>query len=478
MTVLSRHAVYAVNMTRADADPAAGRGAAQSPDGMAASPHPPANDPQTLREAYASSRSRRDYTAALEYAMRISQIPQVRREGHVRLAETLILLRRFDDATAALSEAADADPIAFDTLLCHSNLHRATHSRAEALDVAQTMMIHFPRRPTGYLRAAIDLVCLGRRREARDVLSAMPASLIDRGSPEYAEAVQKAFGIADGAGRVAVDPHNPGPTSSVGRPASYLFVSGLPRSGTSALGRLLNLSPEVALYTELLTDRAPYAASSFDDDFVSRKIAGKRSGRGVHGIFEKSRGARWIGDKRPHFLKFAPATFDHMAEQEVTVVHIVRSLPEVALSYEVRASNPEDRFWSPMRNSDEAVADAIQASDYLVELASHGLRPRHRVLVVPYERVFGHAHHALAVYEALGVSVDAALERKLAGYLAKSAGVLGRARDVPEWMRQQVDAAKGHRSVAEVDEMLRGCTSFVELGGVERRDLTRVHQAN
>ena len=178
---------------------------------------------------------------------------------------------------------------------------------------------------------------------------------------------------------------------------------------------------------------------------------------------EKSADAGWVGDKRPHFLKFAPSTFENMTGYHVTVVHIVRPLTDVALSYEARAANPDDRFWSPMRNSDEAVADAVQASDYLVSLASGGLQPGHRVLLVPYGRVFADADCARDLYDRLGVSIDAALERKLSAYMVKSARVMGRPRSAPDWMQEQVARAQGHPSVAAVDEMLRESGSIVTL---------------
>ena len=119
---------------------------------------------------------------------------------------------------------------------------------------------------------------------------------------------------------------------------SYLFVGGPPRSGTSALGRLLNESEEICLFVEAYNHKFGYAPQMFEPDFVS-SIKGVHSEKNLNLLgskkFEK---LKYIGDKRPSFNLSQHQTFHQFKPEELKLIYIVRCPYSIAASYEKRAS--------------------------------------------------------------------------------------------------------------------------------------------
>src|SRR5690606_13906087 len=118
--------------------------------------------------------------------------------------------------------------------------------------------------------------------------------------PEYRQSVLNAYGILAGSRRLDVVTHAQqyGSAASPIEERAFVFVSGMPRAGTTALGHLLNIRTDIALFTELHNPYLAYAPSSFAPEIIAAKrrnlptVASEK-------LQTRAEGAVMIGDKRP-----------------------------------------------------------------------------------------------------------------------------------------------------------------------------------
>jgi hypothetical protein len=135
----------------------------------------------------------------------------------------------------------------------------------------------------------------------------------------------------------------------------YLFVSGAARSGTSAVGRLLNLSPEVLVFVERYAAFYGYEKAMFNADRLAH-LKGHPHEKRNRKLLERYEQVRLIGDKRPAFALSIRATMERFRPDEIRIVHIVRDPSEVGLSFEARAANEVDA-WSRDRGFAAAIRE-------------------------------------------------------------------------------------------------------------------------
>ena len=140
----------------------------------------------------------------------------------------------------------------------------------------------------------------------------------------------------------------------------YLFVAGNARSGTTALGALLNFSSKICLGIERYSLNENVSALSFDKNHFFDKESENYLMRPQ--LYEKIRNkferAKYIGDKRPRFIKSWRNTWLNLPQAKI--IYIFRNIYDVACSYNVRASNAAlgiDTSWSPHRDFSKAVRD-------------------------------------------------------------------------------------------------------------------------
>lgn len=136
----------------------------------------------------------------------------------------------------------------------------------------------------------------------------------------------------------------------------YIFVSGLGRSGTSALGRLLNQIECIELYMELYPafSGKGYASSMFTEEAISARLSDHRHADVNRTIFKSKHGiSSFIGDKRPYSHFTSEATYD-LLEGRVISFFIYRPLIDIARSFALRAANPSDK-WSAEHSFAHAV---------------------------------------------------------------------------------------------------------------------------
>lgn len=134
---------------------------------------------------------------------------------------------------------------------------------------------------------------------------------------------------------------------------NYLFAIGNARSGTTALGELLNFSDDICLGIERYSLKDNVSASSFTktsffDSQNKNYLVRPYFYQQIEAKFEC---ARYIGDKRPRFVKSWRNTWLNLPNAKI--VYIFRNIYDVACSYNLRANvaaEGQDRDWSSQRD--------------------------------------------------------------------------------------------------------------------------------
>lgn len=184
-----------------------------------------------------------------------------------------------------------------------------------------------------------------------------------------------------------------------------LFVSGTPRSGTTALVRLLNLHPAVMIGMERYFNHFKQGSmdSSFfgPDRFIDMR-EGDTHAMGGFGIRDPQKlrnrydRAKIIGDKYPLLY----LQFDRIlsAFPEARHVFIIRNPLSVAESYQNRYENPNDTFNKDYRTAIEEWNKGLAAMQALPEAA------RAKFCIVEYESIFRSDAEFNRLFAFLGLS--------------------------------------------------------------------------
>jgi hypothetical protein len=180
-----------------------------------------------------------------------------------------------------------------------------------------------------------------------------------------------------------------GPTS----PGRFLFVSGVARSGTTALGRLLGSHEDVAMYTELYLPRYGYVPEMLAPENVymlaEKGLLGLNERNAL--VLGKSAQCGVVGDKRPGFLVSAELSLANFARHQMKVVHLVRNIYDVAASY-------QRKFEAGMWNKDFCTAvDESNLSNRLVLSFLTG-EYRNSFVIVDYDRFWYSAKNLRALF--------------------------------------------------------------------------------
>lgn len=124
----------------------------------------------------------------------------------------------------------------------------------------------------------------------------------------------------------------------------------------------------------------------------------------IEDLESKYDAAQFIGDKLPRLYK----VWEQVAERfpGAHIVFIVRNIFDVAASYNARAQNENDKYWSGDQDFRKAVEDWNEANESLLEApASLSIH------CVTYEDMFSDRKHASTLFQRLGLSIDPSLIR-------------------------------------------------------------------
>ena len=194
--------------------------------------------------------------------------------------------------------------------------------------------------------------------------------------------------------------------ASANTPHSLNFiVSGVPRSGTSAFARSLNLHPQLFCGIECFPINHDYADFSAPDSFLALAQADSRT-RAQDNSLKVLNGKLSTGEKSLHYGNKLPRYYFCLwrlqkADLHPRIVHVFRDPIATANSWDRRAANPQDALWQRGQIGLFAVAECYIALMRLAQLDTP-------VCLVSHARYFSLAPDDYSrVLTALGVNPDA-----------------------------------------------------------------------
>jgi hypothetical protein len=219
-----------------------------------------------------------------------------------------------------------------------------------------------------------------------------------------------------------------------------LFLSGVARSGTSALVNLCNVHPRMLIGQEryfYLFRKNLIAPGHFEKGrFLdvqpgdTHAQAGLKLGRGDPGArFDQ---ARWVGDKYPPLFRH----FDHVlaAFPAARYLYILRNPLSVIESYDARHRNPGDN-WA--HSWQDGLADWNESVARVAALPADRLR---QFVLVQYEDLYGSVDAMNQLFARL--DLPPLPQARLAPFAEKFAGL----RDKPVARRDDLRAAVARRA--------------------------------
>lgn len=175
-----------------------------------------------------------------------------------------------------------------------------------------------------------------------------------------------------------------------------LFVTGVARSGTTALAELLNTHPAICIgierykfrflreqrFEQAYFERDRFFA--FDPADTNLDPARRPAWQPVYDrIAGKWDGAEVVGDKVPDLLPLLPTLLSQM---DCQCICILRNLKDVALSWQTRADKPRDA-WPAGKGFALACESWASQHAALHELIRNRAL-RHRILLLDYDRIY------------------------------------------------------------------------------------------
>jgi hypothetical protein len=392
-----------------------------------------------------------DYNTALFYAKQLLRLYPHTFHGYCRGAEDLARLGRLEQANTLIQRGLERFPSEFWVLVVAGELHRHAKQPERALPLAQQLMATFPQNWEGYARATQDLVALkrfdqalatvrqglertgqrqelvrleayarrfvGERASAHSREGASPTTLSLRDVIAYAH-LPVFFSDLQ-----SLRTRSDGPRGeTVGK--NVLFVAGLGRSGTTALGQLLNISAAIELYTELYDPGRlnGYEPADFQLPRLREALARHRQPGDAGLLATKHEGSRWIGDKRPNLQFCLEASYDNFApEHRLCTLYIQRDLPAVLRSSHRRSENREDLSWSLEHGLEHTVLLHNASCRQLIDLQRRRPEVFASIQFVNYGAVFSDPTCSQRLFRQLGVELSPAEQGRLSQFLAVSA---------------------------------------------------------
>lgn len=208
----------------------------------------------------------------------------------------------------------------------------------------------------------------------------------------------------------------------------YLFVCGCPRSGTTALWRLMVAHPDIVLGIERYVHFAFGKSKIKPDLFEKPKFYRIQPGETYYDDLSRYNTyyadaeqrfdqAAWVGDKIPPLdLDYAgiEANFEN-----AHILYIVRNIIDVSGSYQRRAGDDSDVTWSADRDYRKAVSDwhhSIRATLHLLDFVER----RTSIQVILYDDLFLQRADLRPIFDWLDLEVPQLVEEQYRNLLVRS----------------------------------------------------------
>ncbi len=202
----------------------------------------------------------------------------------------------------------------------------------------------------------------------------------------------------------------------------FIFVSGMARSGTTALGKLLNISREVEIYTELFDPFRidGYVVNDFATEDLKRSIY-KNEERDINlPLFNtKHSNSNYIGDKRPDFHFCLEATFDNI-KNKLRTVFIVRDLYSIARSTYIRSEDKNDYTWSLEKGIEHTVLLYNATCRQILYLHRKRTDVFNSIIFIDYSQIFSNTDYAIKLFKTLNIKLDDMEMDNLDKFISKS----------------------------------------------------------
>jgi hypothetical protein len=226
----------------------------------------------------------------------------------------------------------------------------------------------------------------------------------------------------------------------------YLFVTGCPRSGTTALATLLNSHAQIAIgierygnrfYSREFLDRSLFERDRFFDLQPGDTFWTDLDHPNWIALREKYNRVLYRGDKIP-FLYRHLDRLDAEFGDDLHVLMIVRRIGPIAASYEGRRNNPHDTAW---RGHD--AMDAVEHWRQALEAAaSRAHDPRYHM--VSYHDLYEEEMGLEALFGVLDLPVTESVREQYSSQLAMAVRLADVRTHLPSDLLEHIQDAAPH----------------------------------
>ena len=395
------------------------------------------NQPNLLVLANSLYRTSGNTEKSLECAELLIKFHPNNWKGYVLAARSLIALQQFKKALIKILNGLDNLPNQINLLAVANDCYRLCNDRSRSLEYAELLIKYHPENLNGHVRAIRDLIALKLFEEAKvkvfDALERFPGNssllkylayvnsflgvsvkvlgdtekeslslnindLIAYSSvPDFFDIIQSKRSIRD---------------SRINACQKYAFIAGLGRSGTTALGSLLNISSSISLYYELYDCYRIDGYSSLDfssprvEEAIKSQIINRSDEHKLNiSIFAKSNSPKIIGDKRPGFQFCAESTFDNLGVKNTKCIYIDRSLVDICRSSHIRSKDPS-KNWSLEHGVENRVLAYNASCRQILHLYHNRPDIFSSFMFVSYRDVFLSVKKSLDLFRFLGITLS------------------------------------------------------------------------
>jgi hypothetical protein len=166
----------------------------------------------------------------------------------------------------------------------------------------------------------------------------------------------------------------------------FLFVCGVPRSGTTALAALLNRHPDLFVGVERYKNfpRGEFSQDLFTPERYFDAREGDTNIKFSDDSVARDKFARaiWVGDKVPRYYANYKMLLTNFPDSRI--IYILRNIYDVAESWNRRARNPADR-WPDTNDYKQAVIEWNTSIQRTIQFQA---KYRNRFIIINYDELF------------------------------------------------------------------------------------------